>query len=224
MFPASQGPNYYLTTFPEYYGTYAIAPSTPYGPGPNDTANTPLPPFSTNAQGTFWTSASSQYLSTFGYTYPEIQDWNQTPSQLSSNVTAQVNMMYNPPTPSKRSLSPRSITTDGHEQVLEWSVGLSVSKFEMNGQRFIVRLFVGNIPEDPRTWATSESCAGSFAVLPPPQAPTGPVPDVKAYDEISLMQTLMSVGHDGKDVSAVVGYLKESFEWRVQLVCLFLLD
>lgn len=94
----------------------------------------------------------------------------------------------------------------------------------MNGQRFIVRLFVGNIPEDPRTWATSESCAGSFAVLPPPQAPTGPVPDVKAYDEISLMQTLMSVGHDGKDVSAVVGYLKESFEWRVQLVCLFLLD
>ena len=94
----------------------------------------------------------------------------------------------------------------------------------MNGQRFIVRLFVGDIPDDPRTWATSESCVGNFAVLPPPQAPTGPAVDVKAYDEISLVQALMGVGHDGQDVSAVVRYLKENFEWRVQLVCLLLLD
>ena len=218
MFPASQNPDNFLTSFPEYYGTYAIAPSAPYGPGPNDTVNSPLPPFSTNSNGASWTSASAQYLSAFGYTYPEIQDWNQTPAELSSNVTAQVNMMYNPPTPSKRSVAPRSVTADGREQVLEWSVALSVSRFEMDGQRFIVRLFVGAIPEDPTTWATSQSCVGSFAVLPPPQAPIGPMPDIKAYDEVSLVQALMSVGHDGQDVGAVVEYLKGNLEWRVQLV------
>jgi len=90
MYPATQNPNYFLTPYIEYYGSYGIAPSQPYGPGPNDTLSTPLSPFSTNSQGTQWTSASSQYLETFGYTYPEIQDWNQTPAQLSSSVTAQV--------------------------------------------------------------------------------------------------------------------------------------
>ena len=89
----------------------------------------------------------------------------------------------------------------------------------MNGQRFIVRLFLGNIPADPMTWATSESCVGSFAVLPPPQVPTGSLPNVKAYDEVSLVQALSSVGHDGQDVQTVVEYLTENFEWRVQLVC-----
>ena len=212
-------PSNYLTSYYEYYGTYSIAPSFPYGPGMNDTVNSPLPPFSQDTQGTPWTSGSSQYLKTFGYTYPEIQDWNQSPSQLAANVTAQVNMLYSQSTSSKTKRI-RSITSDGHEQVLEWSVAISVSRFEFNGQRFIVRLFVGEIPDDPKTWATSKSCVGNFAVLPPPQPPTGPMPDVKAYDEVSLVQALMSVGHDGQDANAVVEYLKENFEWRVQLVSL----
>lgn len=216
MNPASQNPNNYLTTNPEYYGTFALAPSAPYGPAPNDTLSTPLEPFSTNSQGTAWTSQSVEYLSSFGYTYPEIQDWNQTPSQLSQNVTAQVNALYSgrsTPSSTKRSVAP-----DGREQVIEWSIALSVSKSEANGKTFVVRIFVGNVPTDPSTWITSESCVGTFAVMPSSQAPNGQLPDVKAYDEISLVQALEDVGQDGQDVQTVVEYLTENLEWRVQLV------
>jgi tyrosinase len=126
--------------------------------------------------------------------------------------------MYNSPNPGKRSVTPRAITTDGHEQIIEWSVAFSVPRYQLNGQRFFVRAFVGEVPQDPKTWATSASCAGSFVVLPPPQPPTGPVPDVQTHDEISLVQALSNVGHDGQDVNAVVEYLKTNFQWRVQLV------
>ena len=204
-----QNPGNYLTPgFTEGYGTFTVAQ------GSTDTLTTPLAPFSTDTNGDFWTSASSEYLSAFGYTYPEIQDWNQTPSQLAQNVTAQVNTMYSGQImPSKR-----SVTVNGRQQVIEWSVALSVSKYEMNGNSFIVRLFVGGVPLDPTTWAVSNSCVGNFPILTPPQLPTGPLPHLKAYEEISLVQALKSVGYDGQDVPSVVDYLTENFEWRVQLV------
>src|SRR5450756_1550021 len=69
-------PNQYLTPMSEGPGTFALAPGT------LDTQYTPLEPFSSNGRGQFYTSASSWKTSTFGYTYPEIQDWNQTPAQL----------------------------------------------------------------------------------------------------------------------------------------------
>lgn len=209
-----QTPGNYLTSgLSEGYGTFTLAVGTP------DTLTTPLEPFSTDTNGDSWTSASSQNLSAFGYTYPEIQDWNQSPTQLAQNVTAQVNTLYSgQTTPSKR-----SVTVDGHQQVIEWSVALSVSKYEMNGRSFIVRLFVGGVPADPTTWAVSNSCVGSFSVLTAPQIPTGPLLNLKSYDEISLVQALRSIGNDGQDVPSVVDYLTNNFEWRVQLVRLSLL-
>jgi tyrosinase len=213
-----QTPSNFLTPSYEYGGTFTLAVSKPMGTGPNDTLTTALGPFSTDTGGDQWTSSASQYLSAFGYSYPEIQDWikGQTPAQLAQIVTAQVNMLYGGQgTPSKR-----SVTVDGRKQVIEWSVALTISKYQLNGRSFIVRVFVGDVPADPATWGVSDSCAGSFAVLPSPTVPTGPLPDVKVYDEISLVQALSSVGHDGQDVETVVKYLIDNFQWRVQLVCL----
>ncbi|KAG0650056.1 Polyphenol oxidase 1 [Hyphodiscus hymeniophilus] len=212
----AMNPNNFLTSSYEYGGTFTIPPSKPYGIGPNDTITTLLGPFSTNTNGDQWTSASSQYLSTFGYSYPEIKDWikGQTPAQLAQNVTAQVNMMWSgQSTPSKR-----SITVNGRQQVIEWSVALSIERFQLNGTSFVVRLFVDNVPADPQTWALSQSCVGSFAVLPQHTVPDGPLADVRAYDEISLVQALRNMGHDGQDVPAVVQYLTQNFQWRVQLM------
>ena len=212
MFPSSHNPNYFLTPYPEEAGTFALAVT--FYTGLNDNLNTPLEPFSTNSQGTFWTSQTAQHLGTFGYTYPEIQDWNQTPSELAANVTKQVNSLYSgqtDATPSKR-----FVTADGREQVIEWSAGIRISRYETNGQRFFVRLFVGDVPADPTTWGMS--CAGSFAVLPPPQPLSGSAPYVTAYDDVSLVTALRSVGNDGQDVHTVVEYLTANFGWRVQLV------
>ena len=213
-------PNNFLTSEIEESGTFSLPPSKPYGPGPNDTVTTPLGPFSTDHSGDEWTSAKSEYLAAFGYSYPEIQDWikGQTPAQLARNVTAKVNMMWGgQATPSKR-----SVTVDGLQQVIEWTVKLSIKKFELGGQSFIVRLFVGEIPDDPLTWGLSQNCAGSFAVLPPQTVPEGPLADVTLYDEISLVRALSNVGYDGQDVLSVVQYLTGNLQWRVQLVCLLL--
>lgn len=45
----------------------------------------------------FWTSASVRSTATFGYTYPEIVDWDVDQQTLQNNVRAAVNNLYNPP-------------------------------------------------------------------------------------------------------------------------------
>jgi hypothetical protein len=219
----SQTPHKFLTPYPELYGTFTLALSEPYGPGPYDTLATPLKPWSTDTKGSAWTSQSCEALSTLGYTYPEIQDWSKTPSQLAKSVIAQVNTLYSdqafPATPAtSHKFIKRAMASGSGQQVIEWSVAISVPKFQLGGKRFIVRLFLGNVPSDPNTWATSSSCVGSFAVFPPSQVPAGLLPDTKAYNEISLGAALKGVGNDGQDVQGVVAYLRSSLQWRVQLV------
>ena len=204
-------------------GTFTIAP------GSYDTAQTSLGPFTSTTHGQFYTSTSSRSLSAFGYSYPEIQDWlfNQSTQALQQNVTAAVNELYNPSgTFSKRATIPPSskfIKRGGlipGSQVREWSVQIQVSKFDLNGSRFMIRLFLGDVPEDSSVWATSSACVGSFAVLPPPHASaTGGLPNVVAYDEVSLVQALEEYGYNGEDESAVVPFLTENLVWRIQNVC-----
>jgi tyrosinase len=201
-------PNSYLTPFPETYGTYTLQ-----GGGKiNDTLSTPLKPFSTDTRGSFYTSRGSRSLSTFGYSYPGIEDWNHTPEQLQANVTAHVNALYG----SSNSLSKRDVLAPRAE-VTEWSVTIGVSKFDLGGLRFIIRIFLGDIPENPSDWATSDACVGSFVMLPPPSI-TGPLPQVLSYNEIGLTEALKARGYDGQDLAATIKYLEEGLQWRVQLV------
>lgn len=83
-------PDQYVTPHVNNYGTFTE------GGGTTEDMNTNLTPFTSNTAGSFWTAASSRQLSTWGYTYPEIQDWNQTPDQLAASVKASVNSLYNP--------------------------------------------------------------------------------------------------------------------------------
>jgi tyrosinase len=200
-------PGSYLTPSPENSGTFTIVP------GPNSTLSTPLAPFSLDKQGDFYTSATSQSLSTFGYTYPEIQDWNQSPQQLQAIVISKVNALYGPSSPNSK----RAIAAPG-SNVTEWSVAVSVSKFALNGRRFIIRIFLDSVPDDAKSWATSMNCVGSFAVLPPPSRVAGPLPDTKIYNEISLVEALEARGYDGQDIDATVAYLTGHLQWRVQTV------
>jgi tyrosinase len=198
--------NQYLTQMPEGQGTFTIPPGTP------DTMNTLLEPFSSNGRGQFYTSSTAWKMNTFGYTYPEIQDWNQTPSQLQSNVIAVVNKMYNPQgTPTKRAATPGGLAK-------EWSVGLSVSKYDLEGERFIIRVFLGAVPENPEDWPFSNGCMGSFSVFPPPHSGAGPYPTIIAYDEIDLTKGLSENGLDETDIEAVEKWLTNNLNWRVQKV------
>lgn len=57
------------------------------------TRDSPLKPFR-NGDLTFHTSDTVTNISTFGYTYPEIEDWEVTPDQLADSVRTAVNNLY----------------------------------------------------------------------------------------------------------------------------------
>ena len=58
------------------------------------TADSPLKPFSNNATGNFYTSNDVIDTRAFGYTYPEILDWENSGEDLAKTVRAAVNKMY----------------------------------------------------------------------------------------------------------------------------------
>jgi len=189
----------------EATGTYSIPA------GNMDTQYTSLEPFTSNGRGQYYTSASSWKTSTFGYTYPEISDWNQTSAQLTANVAATINRMYNPQTPTKRAASPSA-------QTKAWSVALNVSRYDLEGERFVVRVFLGQVPQNPEDWSISSALAGSFSVFPPPHQGNGPYPTIIAYSEIALTKGLTENGVDVTNVEAVEKWLETNLHWGVQKV------
>jgi len=195
-------PTSVLTPFENPYGSYGISQGGP------DTANTSLSPFSTDTAGDFYTSETSQTLDTFGYSYTELP-WGTPPDVLQTSVTTAVNTLYGGPS------SPGKSRRDAVSQIKEWSVAIMVLKSALPGLRFLIQIFLGDIPDNPLDWSTSESLVGTFAVMPPPAGGTS---DVTVYNEISLVNKLAINGYDGQDVDATVGYLKENLHWRVQLV------
>ncbi|PQE08166.1 hypothetical protein CJF31_00008268 [Rutstroemia sp. NJR-2017a BVV2] len=227
-------PGKYISAMADAYGTYTIPPNT------IDTQLSPLKPFAISST-TFHTSTSARSLSAFGYSYPEITDWNQTASQLTSYVTGRVNALYSIGGANSKRMVRRngrlhsSLGVEGGHQgkdntkLREWSASISVSKFDLQGQRFIVRLFCGSIPEKPEDWATSSSLLGSVVILPPPVAYDGA--DKMAHDEIVLLREDSNHAHGGYavpdeegDGEGTVEYLKENLRWRVQFPILHQLN
>ncbi|KAK0115324.1 hypothetical protein ONS96_013783 [Cadophora gregata f. sp. sojae] len=204
-------PNTYVTPQIDQFGTYALTPNT------LDTLTTPLAPFAPTGAGPYFTSTSARLTSTFGYTYPEIQDWSQSPAQLKANVTAAINRLYGPTGARIKSRTEMESTKQvPKKQVTEWSVGVRVSKFDLRGERFIIRVFLDTVPEDPNDWPVSSSCVGSFTVFPPPHFGGEPYPEVIAYSEVSLVEGLAQLGRNANDAHGVRKFLRRALQWRVQ--------
>lgn len=91
-------------------GQYAIPQ------GATITRDSPLKPFRSDPL-TFFTSDTVTNISTFGYTYPEIEDWAKTPAELRTSVISHVNMLYNPANTYNR---PKPIPPPPH-----WQMGFS---------------------------------------------------------------------------------------------------
>lgn len=59
-------------------------------------AHVALTPFHID-DGKFHTAETVRYIKSFGYTYPEIQDWSVEPEELQRRVRQQINELYNRP-------------------------------------------------------------------------------------------------------------------------------
>ncbi|KAF3481610.1 tyrosinase [Arthroderma uncinatum] len=82
-------PDSYVKPVPNRGGGYVTQPGT------IEDGNSPLYPFHAN-DNTYYTANSARYTRTFGYTYPEIEDWGVSKQQLQANVRRNVNALYNP--------------------------------------------------------------------------------------------------------------------------------
>ena len=127
--------------------------------------STPLTPVTSSTTGTLYTSDSSRSTTNFGYTYPEIIDWDQTPSQLLATCTTYLNQLYNPNgwyfkkrkrNNIRRQLVPSTDDTSSNAVAIPvvldsiaqdkplrtWIVSIKVSKFDYSSP-FVIRVFVG---------------------------------------------------------------------------------
>ncbi|KAF8858063.1 Di-copper centre-containing protein [Acephala macrosclerotiorum] len=197
-------PTSFITPTTEPFGTFALAQGTP------EDETTPLEPFASSGNASYYTSDTSRMPSIFGYTYPEIPDWNIPAAQLTANVSSIIHNLYNP----NNQLQKRSAGNPGLVRK-EWFAGVKVNKFDLLGTHFSIQLFLGHVPRNPEEWLNSGNNIGSFTIFPPNQS-GGPLPEVLAYSEYSLVEALNAKGQDMEDVSAVTEYLKEHLHWRVQ--------
>ena len=91
-----------------------------------------LTPFHSDNAGSFYTSATARSTRSFGYSYPDIVDWGVTTAQLSSDVRAKFNALYNP----TGSIRARSTSSDGGNVTTvtsngaghQWMVNIRVDK------------------------------------------------------------------------------------------------
>lgn len=170
--------------------------------------STPLTPFTTSDGKTPYTSVSARYTKYFGYSYPDVEDWIGTPDELSANVTARVNQLYNPNgalTP-KRSMRIRDKSIVARSTTRAWSVALNVPIGAV-GEPFSVQVAVGDVSVGRLTILSAPSQA---------QIDAG----TKRFGTLTLTNGLAGV--DTEDVDAVVAYLKGSLKWNVVKTVSFL--
>lgn len=183
-------PDVWMLPESDLIGTFTIVPGT------SDTSASPLTPFYQADGETPWTSDAARFTSAFGYSYPSVPDVIITnATELSANVTATVNALYNPNGIFTNSKAKR-------DETREWSVAIQALSTAL-GERFTVRLYT----ED-------SSPVASFYVLPPPVADGGNAPGLTYHNEFTLSDAFKGV--DTANVDDVVDYLKTNLRWTVE--------
>jgi tyrosinase len=197
----------------DMYGTFTIAPST------TEYSSTTLTPFSSDTAGDWYTSDTARYMKTFGYTYPEIQDWNQDATQLAQTVTAKVNALYAPKSGTHRKRHPRDLTATKEQ---EWFVNIAIDKQDLRTiGSVLVMIFVGDAPTDTGAYKGASNLAGSLTAFVPPSSSSPH--ESYTYGEISLKDALEKAALSDYSEATVVAYLTQHLNWKVQTVCILTL-
>jgi tyrosinase len=190
-------------------------------PANYDSSYEPLTPFNRMNDGSQpWTSDRSRFTKTFGYTYPEIQDWNyiNNPDGLAKTVTVYINTHWAPPgiTPSKvkRGVAVQTVKTGKMDQY-QYFVAISVSRYALP-MAYTITCFLGTPPADVSQWSNSPYLAGALPVFPPVIGQPKSKTNRRVHGEIPLQDGIHKAGYGDKDYETVIAYLKEKLLWRVQ--------
>lgn len=201
-------PNSWMSNSREPGGTRTLVP------GQTINAATPLLPFHSKADGSApWTAYGTRSLKAFGYSYPDVKEWEfrgpNAAADLARSVTARINSIYNvqgrSAKRSVRGLQPRAVER-------EWTVEVSAPNAALLGASFSVMLFLGDKPKNPADWPFQT--IGSMYVLAQPRSPlSGPM---VAHTDIVITKFMQDNGIDTTDVKASKAYLDKMLTWGVQ--------
>jgi tyrosinase len=205
-------PSSYVVPLASTYGTFTETPGTV------ENIHSALTPFHKDRFGNFHTPTTARDTNSFGYTYPEVVDWNVTPQQLASSVRAAVNALYGPQgTLSKKrsvrfssrimprqSLSISSKNSTGGT-IRDWLINMSVERDQT--KPFYIHFFLGAPPTDVTQWKLAGNLIVSQAVISDVMSGEADR-TVPAIASIPLMRTLAKVNRDSSNVNGTVAFLR----------------
>jgi tyrosinase len=201
-----------------------------------------LAPFHSDNGSTIFTSDDVRSTSIFGYSYPELPDWEMDSDQLAANVRYAVNTLYSPSSNGsvRRSMvkaSARSASIaetfggvslelaqqlDVNNRNRQWSIAVLVDRFPVDTS-FCIDFFMGEAPDDVSAWPTAANLIGTYAQFNPANVtmihPDG-FPKGQVHGEISMTHTLAAGISRGalRDLSprSVVPLLRKALNWRAR--------
>ncbi|OCK82998.1 Di-copper centre-containing protein [Lepidopterella palustris CBS 459.81] len=225
-------PDNYVEPMPQILTTFAVAEGTV------ENATSPLFPFHLNDQGDFWTSNSVRSTATFGYTYPELQNGNDTAA-----LKVAINILYgtgsspqkrgyhlsNTPDnePVSRAVVAASSRSESHaiagapsySSERQYITNIKVRRFGLGGS-YSIFVFIGEEPtSEPSQWSSDPSfvgISGVFAAATNDPLKTsiesnGVVPLTAALEARLASGKLKSMKED-----AVGAYLRDNLHWKIR--------
>ncbi|MCJ1417075.1 hypothetical protein MMC32_003414 [Xylographa parallela] len=204
------------------YGTFTNPPN-----GIEDT-NTPLTPFHASANGTLYTSTTVRTTRTFGYAYPEVQDWNATAAQLAATVRATVNSLYNPASATRKRAPPGQSASkraaNANAAAYQWAINIAADVTRLPTP-LLLHFFLSAPPPSPQAWSSAPNLIASLPLLstpiqdlsttstpppPPPRLTHGQLPLTHALLRLPVSQL------PDLAPASVLPLLRTALQWRAQ--------
>ncbi|KAJ9500525.1 hypothetical protein H2202_003741 [Exophiala xenobiotica] len=207
-----------------------------------DSATSALAPFHADEGSTMFTADGVRSIKTFGYSYPELPDWELSQPELAANIRNLVNAQYSPRSNAtigrlRRSIEQRSANladSFGHVDLdmtlsmnvndleTQWSITVLVERFAFETS-YCIDFFMGGPPSNVSSWPTAKNLIGTYAQFGPANVSTvhpDGAPDGLVSSEISMTHVLAAGELRGvlKDLSpeSVVPLLQEALYWRAR--------
>lgn len=178
-----------------------------------------LKPFHRNAAGDFWTSTQSRYINQLGYTYPELVG-----SPPNTTLIADIKKKYSGPADVPVSAKSKLRRQDSNSTESEKTLYLAQVKLPLHGladekgnaSPYGVSIFLGDISDDAKSWATSDSLIGSAGSLGSTHMVNS---DEVTTSTLDLEHKLKEAIAGGKTTAEnAVEYLKSNLKYRIEYV------
>jgi tyrosinase len=207
-------PNSYVTPYASGLGTW-MHPS-----GTIEDINSPLYPFHSDAQGTTFTSQNAQGTRGFGYAYPEVVDWNKTPAQVTSDVTAIVNQIYNPTNAAvhrsrhgkPHTKLPGANFSDANKASHQWIISVMADPTHLK-QALSIHYYLTTPPNSPAAWASDTTVVATQPIIIRPGNHTAGSQAISGHSFLTFPLLPLS---DDLSPEAIIPLLKSKLQWRAR--------